>query len=160
MCPEQALKQRNQGDLCCLAGNYILELQVNSKVVKELWIATDTSAILSGFSYVVVVQLLSSVQLFVALWTIKYPTRVLYPWVFPGQNTRLSCHFLLQGIYLAQGSNLHLLHWQMNSLLGICKEEPQGICTGEPPGTLVFNENLLVSLKVESVDGKLREVGM
>ena len=117
VCPEQALKQRNQGELCCLAGNYILELQVNSKVVEELWIATDTPAILSGFSYVVVVQLLSPVQLFVALWTIKYPTRVLYPWVFPGQNTGLSCHFLLQGIYLAQGSNLHLLHWQMNSLL-------------------------------------------
>ena len=25
-------------------------------------------------------------------------------------------HFLLQGIFLTQGSNLHLLHWQANSL--------------------------------------------
>ena len=31
---------------------------------------------------------------------------------------------------------------------------------GEPPGILVFNENLWVSLKVESADGKWREVGM
>ena len=34
----------------------------------------------------------------------------------PGKNT---CHFLLQGIFLTQGSNWHLLcllHWQMGSL--------------------------------------------
>ena len=34
---------------------------------------------------------------------------------FPGQNTRVSRHFLLQGIFLTQRSNLcllHLLHWQ------------------------------------------------
>ena len=27
-----------------------------------------------------------------------------------------SCHFLLQRIFLTQGSNLHLLHWQVDSL--------------------------------------------
>ena len=35
---------------------------------------------------------------------------------FPGKNTGLGCHFLLQGIFLTQGSNLHLLHWQVDSL--------------------------------------------
>ena len=44
------------------------------------------------------------------------PTRLLCPWYFPGQNTELGCHFLLQGIFLNQGSNLHLLHWQADSL--------------------------------------------
>ena len=31
----------------------------------------------------------------------------------PGKNTGGGCHFLLQGIYLAQGLNLRLLHWQI-----------------------------------------------
>ena len=42
----------------------------------------------------------------------------------PGKNTRAGCHFLLQRIFLTQGSNqrlLNLLHWQVGSLrhLGI-----------------------------------------
>ena len=32
--------------------------------------------------------------------------RLLCPWDFPGQNTVVGCHFLLQGIFLTQGSNL------------------------------------------------------
>ena len=35
---------------------------------------------------------------------------------FPDKNTGESCHFLLQGIFLTQGSNPHLLHWQADSL--------------------------------------------
>ena len=38
------------------------------------------------------------------------PTRLLCPWDFPGKNTEVGCHFLLQGIFLTQGSNSHLLH--------------------------------------------------
>ena len=34
---------------------------------------------------------------------------------FPGKNTGVGCHFLLQGIFLTQGSNLHLLSWQADS---------------------------------------------
>ena len=37
------------------------------------------------------------------------PARLLYPWDFPGKNTGVGCHFLLQGILLTQGSNPHLL---------------------------------------------------
>ena len=37
-------------------------------------------------------------------------------WNFPGMNTGVGCHFLLQGIFLTQGSNLCLLHWQADSL--------------------------------------------
>ena len=39
--------------------------------------------------------------------------------IFPGKNTRVSCHFLLQGIFPTQGLNLcllHLLHWEADSL--------------------------------------------
>ena len=33
------------------------------------------------------------------------PHRLLCPWAFPGKNTGVGCHFLLQGIFLTQGSN-------------------------------------------------------
>ena len=47
------------------------------------------------------------------------PTRLFCPWDSPGKNTGVDCHFLLQGIFPTQGSNLcllHLLHWQVGSL--------------------------------------------
>ena len=37
------------------------------------------------------------------------PTRLLCPWDFPGKTTGMGCHALLHGIFLTQGSNLHLL---------------------------------------------------
>ena len=46
-----------------------------------------------------------------------WPTKALCPWNSPGKNTGVGCHFLLQGIFLTQGSNMHLLHWQAESLL-------------------------------------------
>ena len=54
-------------------------------------------------------QSLSHIQFFATLWT----------WDFPGKNTGVSCHFLLQGIFLIQGLSLyflHCLHWQADSL--------------------------------------------
>ena len=44
------------------------------------------------------------------------PTRVLCPWDFPGKNTGVGYHFLLQGIFPTQGLNPQLLHWQADSL--------------------------------------------
>ena len=38
------------------------------------------------------------------------PARLLCPWDFPGKNAGVGCHFLIQGIFLTWGSNLHLLH--------------------------------------------------
>ena len=46
------------------------------------------------------------------------PTRFLCPWDFPGKSTGVGCHFLLQGIFLTQGSNPCvpcLLCWQVDS---------------------------------------------
>ena len=40
------------------------------------------------------------------------PAKLLCPWDFPGKNTGVGCHFLLQGNFLTQGVNLHLLHQQ------------------------------------------------
>ena len=35
---------------------------------------------------------------------------------FSRQEFGVGCHFLLQGIFLTQGLNLSLLHWQTDSL--------------------------------------------
>ena len=46
-------------------------------------------------------------------------TRLFCPWNFPDKNTRVGCHFLLQGIFPTQGLNPHLLrllHWEADSL--------------------------------------------
>ena len=44
------------------------------------------------------------------------PARLLCPWDFLGRNTGVSWHFLLQGIFLTQGLNPSLLHWQADFL--------------------------------------------
>ena len=43
------------------------------------------------------VKSLSHVQLFPTPWTVAY--QVLHPWDFPGKNTGVGCHFLLQQIH-------------------------------------------------------------
>ena len=50
------------------------------------------------------------VQFLATLWTVA--ARLLCPWDFPGKNTRVGYHFLLQGIFPTQGLNpgLPLLH--------------------------------------------------
>ena len=48
-------------------------------------------------------------------WSARLPR----PWTFPGKNTGVGCHFLLQRIFSTQGLNLSLqclLHWQADSL--------------------------------------------
>ena len=42
--------------------------------------------------------------------------RLLSSWNSPGKNTGADSHFLLQGIFLTQRSNLRLLHLQVGSL--------------------------------------------
>ena len=62
-----------------------------------------------------IVHACSVTQLCLALWDPMF----LCPWNFPGKITGVGCHFILQGIFLAQGWNLHLpglLHWQADSL--------------------------------------------
>ena len=72
------------------------------------------------------------------------PARFLWPWDFPGKNTGVDCHFLLQGIFLTQGWNPHLLHWQADSLPPV------------PPGKPSFNAplNPISPLFPSGSDGK------
>ena len=60
----------------------------------------------------------SHIQLLATQWTVAH-SRLLCPWVSPGKNTGVGCHFLLQGIFLTQGLKLCLLClllWQASSL--------------------------------------------
>ena len=58
--------------------------------------------------------------------------RLLYPWDFPGKNTRVADHSLLLGIFLTKALNpsfLGLLHWQADSL----PRSHQGSPSRSPP---------------------------
>ena len=65
-------------------------------------------------------------------------TRLLCPWDFPGNSPGVDCHFLLQGIFPIQGSNLglppcrqtlyHLSHQGSWILLSHEKEQNNAIC--------------------------------
>ena len=48
-------------------------------------------------------------SLVVTSWTVTCQAP---PWNFPSKNTGVHCLFLFQGIFLIQGLNLCLLHWQ------------------------------------------------
>ena len=64
-------------------------------------IALRVNLKLSRFS--VCVCTLSCVQLFLTPWTVA--ARFFCPWDSPSKNTRVGCHFLIQGIFLTHGSN-------------------------------------------------------
>ena len=70
------------------------------------------------------VKSLSHVRLFVTLWAVAC-TRLLGPWDFLGKSTGVGRHFLLQGIFLTQGSNPGLPH---------CRQT----LPSEPPGEVLL----------------------
>ena len=56
-------------------------------------------------------QSLNHVQLFETPWTVACQAPLSrQEWNFPGKNTGVGCYFLLQGIFLTQGSKLRLLY--------------------------------------------------
>ena len=50
------------------------------------------------------------------LWTV--PASLICPQVFPGKNTGVGCHVLLQGLFLTQESNPGLLHCRQIPVIG------------------------------------------
>ena len=66
------------------------------------------------------------------LWTVAHQTPLSVGFSRQEKNTGVGCHFLLQRIFLTQGSNsllLHLLHWQMDSLPLVPPFPGQNRCT-------------------------------
>ena len=71
---------------------------------------------------------LSRVWLFATPWTVAL--QALLSRGFFRKNTGVGCLFLLQGIFLAQGSNPHLLcllHWQADSLSLVPPGKPRSL---------------------------------
>ena len=62
--------------------------------------------------------------------------RLLCPWSYPSKNTGVGCHFLLQGVFLAQWWNTHLLHCMRIPYCGAIREAQIG-------GEYAFKEHLL-----------------
>ena len=97
--------------------------------ITRLWLLTDK--FLKGFAHVhfhwdevrlnislqspslcCLVSVVSDSFVTPGLW----PDGLLWPWESPGESTGVGCHFILQGIFPTQGSNLGLLHGQVDSL--------------------------------------------
>ena len=81
----------------------------NTNKTEAMWVKNLNQSMCCVFNYSVISNSLQPCGL--------QPTRFLCPWDFPGRNTTVGYHFLLQGIFPTQGSSLlHLLHWQGESL--------------------------------------------
>ena len=81
-----------------------LNTKINSKWIKELNVKSKVKG-QNCLSF-------SRAQVFVTRGL--QHSRILCLWGFPDKNTRVGCHFLLQGIFLTQRSNLGFLHyWQI-----------------------------------------------
>ena len=83
-------------------------------------------------------------------------SRLHYPWDSLGKNTGVGCHAFLQGIFLTQGLNSHLLcllHWQEGSLPQAPPEKPF-LCLKKKPiwpitdskGSWICHQILIFSL--------------
>ena len=91
-------------------------------------------------------SVLSRVQLSVPPWTVwslHDSQGIFCPWNFPSKNAGVGCHFLLQGVFPTQRLNLHLLHWQEDSL--------PLVPPGKPQNLLPRYVNLLLTLPQESL---------
>ena len=80
----------------------ILRRHMERNSCQDTALSLPCSCVLSHFSHV-------------QLWDPMY----LHPQDFPGKNTEVGCHALLQGVFPTQGSNpslSHLFHWQAVSL--------------------------------------------
>ena len=55
-----------------------------------------------------------------------WPTRLLRPWDFPGKNTEVGFHFLLQEIFLTQGLNPGLQHCRQTLYQGSLRHVSAG----------------------------------
>ena len=70
---------------------------------------------------------------------------LLHPWNFPGNSTGVDCHFLLEGIFPTQGSNLSLPHCRQ--LLYCLSHQGSPIQIATLPQFLLCLKNLALFVK-------------
>ena len=105
------------------------------------------------------VKSLSRAWLFATPWTVAC-TKLLRPTDFLGKSTGVGCHFLLQGIFLTQGTNSGLLHCRQRCYLWATREAPvkdtevkstkASVLIGERRGDFTHREESHVKMEVET----------
>ena len=88
------------------------------------------------------------------LWTVK----LLRPWDFPGKNTEVGCHFLLQGLFPIQGWNLCLLHFRW-ILCHWATKEAQSPSYSKPISNFTFSNSSFCIMSMYSVLSPLLKIG-
>ena len=106
-----------------------------------------------------ILKSLSHIHLFVTSWTVVY--QVPPSMGFPGKSTGVGCHFLLQGIFLTQGSNPglphcrqtlhHLSHQGSQSYLWVISNPKRWCCQSAALTMPVNLENSAVAMGLEKV---------
>ena len=97
-----------------LRSDCILTLSIHGKMGSECWKNIREGVNLLVGNECVCAQLLTLCKPMACSLLVSFVYAI-----FPGKNIRVSCHFLLQGIFPTQGLNLcllHLLHWEADSL--------------------------------------------
>ena len=99
----------------------------------------------------IVVQSLSDVWLSETPWI--EATSLLCPWYFPGKNTGVGCHFLLQEIFPTQRLNQRLVHWEVvvQSLSRVQLFATPWTATNQASLSFTISQSLLKFLSIESV---------
>ena len=90
-------------------------LKVDDGTLWPWWLHETIPIINLYLSVCVYVCVLSCSDSFVTLWTAAHQAPLSMG--VSSKNTEVGCHALLMGIFLTQGSNPSLLHWQADSLL-------------------------------------------
>ena len=93
-------------DFIFLGSKIIVDSDCNHRSKRGLLLGRKVVANLVKWSEM---KSLSRVWLFVSPWTAA-PQAPFRPWDFPGKNTGVGCHFLLQWIFPTQGLNPGLPH--------------------------------------------------
>ena len=78
------------------------------------------------------------------------PARLLCPWNSPGRSTGVGSHFLLQGIFLTQGSNPRLLHCKQ-LLLPCMPPTPRTILSQNCPALQFLTQSEAERKQISSV---------
>ena len=78
--------------------------------LSKLWKSERQGTILNVHTHILAYEPSAAAKSLQSCLTLCDPTRLPYPWDSPGKTTGVGCHFLLQGIFPIQGSNLGLLH--------------------------------------------------
>ena len=110
---------------CKRVSLYTAQLYIKmQRQLKTCWNAEDTMKIPATS------ELLSGVVVFSHASSLQprglQPAKLLCPWDFPGKNTGVGCHFLLQGIFLMQGSNPSLFREFFN-IRATCEATVHGV---------------------------------